>query len=322
MSLGPFQVNRVHVADCLEAMQQLPDECISSVVTDPPYFIEFMGLPWDQVEDLTGFHRAWAEEALRVLKPGGHLLSFAATRTFHRMTVGIEDAGFEVRDLVAWSYGTGYPKGTNVARFMDDPEQALRWQNWNTTLKPAIEPVLLARKPVRGTVCANILEHGVGALDIDGCRVGTGRAGWNGSNGFQNTHAASRYGGLGEGAPRPTVGRYPANLIIDGKVEKDLPGEAGKLFYIPKPSKREKGEANKHPTCKPLQLMRYLVRMTTPPGGVVLDPFAGSGTTILAAWLEGVQGVGFDNDESSVQTANERLDSEEQARLRTGENGR
>jgi site-specific DNA-methyltransferase (adenine-specific) len=151
---------RLMLGDCLERLRELPDNSVDSVVTDPPYGLSFMGKKWDYDVPSVDVWR----ECLRVLKPGGHLLAFAGTRTQHRMAVRIEDAGFEIRDMIAWVYGSGFPKSYNLKD---------EWQGWGTALKPALEPITVARKPLIGTVAQNVLEHGTGAINVDGCRVGT-----------------------------------------------------------------------------------------------------------------------------------------------------
>ena len=408
-------------------MREMPDASVDAVVTDPPYGLSFMGKKWDYdvpSEDV------W-RECLRVLKPGGHLLAFAGTRTQHRMAVRIEDAGFEIRDMIAWVYGSGFPKSLDVSKaidkrkdwasleklgaaikvarnalgisqseaarrvgligegeslggggFMwfetgrlptreewprvkaalelgddfdaafeaaerevvgvaemrdtsevriavtasaDDYDAAARrevaitapatdaarqWSGWGTALKPALEPITVARKPLVGTVAANVLDHGTGALNVDGCRV--------------------------EG------GRWPANLIHDGSDEVvGLLNDAARFFYCAKASKRDRDEGcdglalvthqrgmggampvdddgnardrfkaqsrNHHPTVKPTDLMRYLCRLVTPPSGTVLDPFAGSGSTGKAAALEGFRFIGIEREAEYVEIARARI---------------
>lgn len=211
--------------DCLEALRAMPDASVDSVVTDPPYGLSFMGKKWDY--DVPS-QEIWAE-CLRVLKPGGHLLAFAGTRTQHRMAVRIEDAGFEIRDTIAWVYGSGFPKSHNLDG---------AWQGWGTALKPALEPITVARKPLIGTVAANVEAHGVGALNIDGCRVAGGEQpkacrapGWDSVN-KANASAGYRPGeyqqGCAEYSPS-SLGRWPANLIHDGsdEVVESFPTNAG-----------------------------------------------------------------------------------------------
>lgn len=329
--------------DCLGVLKGMPDNSVDSIVTDPPYGLSFMGKKWDyDVPD-----QAIWEECLRVLKPGGHLLSFAGTRTQHRMAVRIEDAGFEIRDMIAWVYSTGFPKSMDVSKAIDkaagaqreilserinrssfDPEKqggggfqrgtiqvttpatdaARQWQGWGTALKPAIEPITVARKPFKGTVAANVMGWGTGAINIDGCRVGTDGSRTNSSqpraerNGFVN--------GFVEGTE--TVirdkGRWPANLIHDGSYEPtELLGDAARFFYCAKASKKDRGEGNTHPTVKPTDLMAYLCRLVTPPGGVVLDPFMGSGSTGKAAVREGFRFIGIEMDAEYLAIAEARI---------------
>jgi site-specific DNA-methyltransferase (adenine-specific) len=196
-------------------LRALPDCSVDSVVTDPPYGLSFMGKRWDYDVPST---EVWAE-CLRVLKPGGHLLAFAGTRTQHRMAVRIEDAGFEIRDMIAWVYGSGFPKSLDVVKAIGEEDPAARqWQGWGTALKPALEPITVARKPLVGTVAANVLEHGTGAINVDGCRVGTD----GGCKGAGRGPQGAVYGDGLNGAFAPSVpglGRFPANLIHDGSDE-------------------------------------------------------------------------------------------------------
>jgi DNA modification methylase len=359
-------VRQLFLGDCLEVLKGLPDNSVDSVVTDPPYGLSFMGKRWDYdvpSEDI------W-RECLRVLKPGGHLLAFAGTRTQHRMAVRIEDAGFEIRDMIAWVYGSGFPKSLDVSKAIDKAagverevvginedylrrkpngmktagataygysqtqqetdaritapatDAAKQWQGWGSALKPALEPITLARKPFKGTIAKNVLTHGTGALNVDGCRV-------SGSD----AHAAVR--------------RWPANLIHDGSDEVtelfpfsqsrkqsgergtrpggfgdvgasrgskkpngpqyDDKGSAARFFYCAKASKADRGLPNNHPTVKPIELMRYLCRLVTPQGGTVLDPFMGSGTTGKAALLECFAFIGIERDSDYFAIAKDRV---------------
>lgn len=331
--------SKILVGDCLERLKEIPDCSVDSVVTDPPYGLSFMGKRWDY--DVPSVE-VWAE-CLRVLKPGGHMLAFAGTRTQHRMAVRIEDAGFEIRDIIAWVYGSGFPKSHNL-----DGE----WDGWGTALKPALEPITVARKPMAGTVAANVLEHGTGALNIDGCRVEpTGESRKRVGEPSQERRYTDAGGtnfaatpGIRGGDPS---GRWPANLIHDGSegVVAGFPAEAGqraklktrnsdktrntfgafpgtkdanfaphdergsaaRFFYCAKASKADRGEGNNHPTVKPTDLMRYLCRLVTPPGGLVLDPFMGSGSTGKAASLEQFRFVGIEREEQYAQIAENRI---------------
>ncbi len=388
---------QLHHGDCLEVLRSMPDCSVDSIVTDPPYGLSFMGKKWDY--DVPSVE-VWAE-CLRVLKHGGHLLAFAGTRTQHRMAVRIEDAGFEIRDMIAWVYGSGFPKSLDVSKAIDkmdaaEEQQARRyrftewvrttkitarqidditatkmgshytthptqpaimtrehleacrhllgdvpawveqeadirsvesknfaerevvgqkemidtrkaragftgsthspdydgsrrvvditapatdaakqWEGWGTALKPALEPITVARKPLVGTVAENVLQYGTGAINVDGGRV--------------------------EG------NRWPANFIHDGSEEAtDLLKDSARYFYCAKASKADRGE-NHHPTVKPTDLMRYLCRLVTPPNGIVLDPFNGSGSTGCAAVLEGFQYIGIEREAEYIAISEKRI---------------
>jgi site-specific DNA-methyltransferase (adenine-specific) len=352
----------IHVGDCLEVMRGMADASVDAIVTDPPYGLSFMGKRWDYDVPST---EIWAE-CLRILKPGGYLLAFAGTRTQHRMAVRIEDAGFEIRDMIAWVYGSGFPKSHNGP-----------WGG--TALKPALEPITVARKPLHGTVVANWREHGTGALNIDACRIAT-------SESTVRARTEHDLGRLNDDGWTPTpglngsdAGRWPANLIHDGSDEvlaafPVAPGQQGDLrghsrdrvslgiygdmgaardaiagadggsaarfFYCAKATnadrdaglegfnksaagmasntsgqhltRRDEGyqvasRANHHPTVKPTDLMRYLCRLVTPRGGLVLDPFAGSGSTGRAALMEGFQFIGIELDPEYAAIAEARI---------------
>jgi site-specific DNA-methyltransferase (adenine-specific) len=329
--------SKILVGDCLERLKEIPDCSVDSVVTDPPYGLSFMRKRWDY--DVPSVE-VWAE-CLRVLKPGGHVLAFGGTRTQHRMAVRIEDAGFEIRDIIAWVYGSGFPKSHNLDG---------KWDGWGTALKPALEPITVARKPLVGAVASNVLEYGTGALNIDGCRVEpTGESRERVGEPSQERRYTDAGGtnfaatpGIRGGNPS---GRWPANLIHDGsdEVTSLLPttmsasekygtrssstaifgsgqkiqktdarggsgiGSAARFFYCAKASKRDRGEGNNHPTVKPTDLMRYLCRLVTPPGGLVLDPFMGSGSTGKAASLEQFRFVGIEREAQYAQIAENRI---------------
>jgi len=355
---------RLFHGDCLDALRQLPDASVDSVVTDPPYGLSFMGKRWDY--DVPSVE-IWAE-CLRVLKPGGHLLAFAGTRTQHRMAVRIEDAGFEIRDMIAWVYGSGFPKSLDVSKAIDKAagaerevlgytanarpnrvgketklsgaqtiggeitapatDAARQWQGWGTALKPSLEPITVARKPLFSAgVAANVLEHGTGALNIDGCRVG-----------LREKRLLNRSGSIGYGGSEPQgmvedggCGRWPANLIHDGSEEvTGLLGDAARFFYTPKTDGTDRNEgvggvggvgalrdgnraskpvANHHPTVKPTDLMQYLCRLVTPPGGTVLDPFMGSGSTGKAAQMEGFGFIGCEREAEYFAIAKARIET-------------
>ncbi len=315
-------INLMH-GDCLEVLRTLPDNSVDSVVTDPPYGLSFMGKKWDY--DVPAVE-VWAE-CLRVLKPGGHLLAFAGTRTQHRMAVRIEDAGFEIRDMIAWVYGSGFPKSLDVSKAIDKAggtldgayditapatEAAQQWQGWGTALKPAMEMITMARKPLVGTVAENVLAHGTGAINVDGCRVGCEARPVMVRT--ETVVSATSMNGQSTGATSSgeltTSGRWPANLIHDGSEEPcALLGDAARFFYCAKASKRDREDNNNHPTVKPTDLMRYLCRLVTPPGGVVLDPFMGSGSTGKAAMLEGFQFIGIDISDEYLEIARARINA-------------
>lgn len=498
--------------DCLDTLAGVADASVDSCVTDPPYGIEFMGKEWDKPHELwsdktngglglprfaaQGPHQArafqaWFEEVatelLRVLKPGGHLLSFGGTRMYHRMTCAIEDAGFEVRDVVTWHYASGFPKSLDVSKAIDkaagatrevvgvredfaaranrkrvgtswadanvadgsfsNPDQvgqitapatpaAQQWAGWGTALKPASEPIVVARKPLSGTVAATVLAHGTGALNIDGCRIGSTRPPTTGTGTSPAWRAAE---GRTDHQERENdtdtaKGRWPSNVVfshaedceelspgtsVTMRAEADLPdirggrynsatetirrevstykdvaavwdcvegcpvaeldrqsgvsksraadrgimgrhdagspetkrlkddsagvrghddtGGASRFYFVAKPAKRERvgaasclrcdhaygfsapgpgscpicgglpGAVELHPTVKPLELMRYLVRLVTPPGGTVLEPFAGSGTTVEAAMLEGFSVIACEKTPEYLPLIHERV---------------
>jgi DNA modification methylase len=342
--------------DCRVALARMSDNSVDSVVTDPPYEYGFMGKAWDSTG--IAFNVGMWREVFRVLKPGGYLLSFGATRTVHRIACAIEDAGFEIRDQLAWMFGSGFPKSLNVGG------------GWGTALKPAMEPVIVARKPLIGTVVANVLEWGTGAINIDGCRIGDEVITAHGGG----VEGGRTYGG-GKGLPaieagaNPHVGRWPSHIILDEEagamldaqtgtltsglmkagtqrdgigymgglgteVRNDTHGDSGgasRFFYCPKADgaqrdagledlpvapraelvdreadsagidnpragagRTSEGRRNIHPTVKPIDLMRYLCTLVTPVGGTVLDPFCGSGSTLVGGILGGFNVIGID----------------------------
>jgi DNA modification methylase len=488
---GLIKETTLLLGDCLDKLKELEDNSIDSVVTDSPYGLSFMGKKWDYDVPST---EIW-EECMRVLKPGGHLLSFAGSRTYHRMAVRIEDAGFEIRDQIMWIYGSGFPKSHNIGKAVDkiggksigwfgqwlrdwreennitqkeiaklfpsktggltgcvanwelglniptteqfntiienfdlpfeNIEELEReivgtknsacfgnedrhtigasksvevditkgnseWEGWGTALKPAHEPIVMARKPIVGTVANNVLEYGVGGINIDGCRVSyqseaDEKSSIPGSNVVNEKN--SMFGINGETYEHNTEGRFPANIILDeeaGKILDEQSGDRGngwkknygatdyngkqydsstqqcvfgggftgkntyadsggasRFFYCPKASKKDRDEGleveakvikgrdegqdkmavaykarpterqNIHPTVKPTDLMQYLIRLVTPKGGIVLDPFMGSGSTGKAAIKEGMIFVGIEREDEYYQIAKQRIEHEQ-----------
>ncbi|MGI8765702.1 MAG: DNA-methyltransferase [Gemmatimonadaceae bacterium] len=412
----------IHHGDCLEVMPTLDADSVDAIVTDPPYHLTdiartfqgksgsidartgrqrsesrrksagFMGKAWDG-GDVAFRPETWAE-ALRVAKPGAYLVAFGGTRTFHRLTCAIEDAGWEIRDCLMFLHGQGFPKSLDVSKAIDKAagaerevigfdaakhrpnrdkhllagqpggggklkadngatttapatDAARQWDGFGTALKPSFEPIILARKPLIGTVAANVQEHGTGALNIDGCRIGTEVLSAHGGG----RNDVPRCYGAGKGIPsilagsNPRVGRWPANVVLDecaaelldrqsgavgnhggagaylsrsgfgGGIVTPAPSDTGgasRFFYCAKASQSERnaglnGERCTHPTVKPLALMRWLARLTTPPGGVVLDPFAGSGSTGIGTLQQGYSFIGIEREAAYVEIARKRI---------------
>jgi len=295
----------VYLGDCVASMAAMSAASVDSIVTDPPYELGFMGKTWD-ASGIAYSVEMW-REALRVLKPGGHLLAFSGSRTYHRMVCAIEDAGFEIRDQIMWVYGSGFPKSHNL-----DGD----WKGWGTALKPAHEPIVVARKPLIGTVASNVSAHGTGAINVDGCRVMHVTV--EGGTLAQNTHLRAQVKKSGgqifamgdESYQADTFGRWPANLIHDGSDEvlAAFPQDAGRFYYAAKASKADRSDGNTHPTVKPTDLMRYLCRLVTPPGGVVLDPFMGSGSTGKACMHEGFRFIGCELSPEYMEIALRRIE--------------
>ncbi len=439
---------RVLLSDCVAAMRQLPEASVDAIVTDPPYELGFMGRAWD-ASGIAYSLDLW-QEALRVLRPGGHLLAFGGTRTYHRMTCAVEDAGFEVRDSLHWFYGSGFPKSLDVGRAIDEAlctlpgrhywheaslpkgakaepgdhvcprtPQGESWDGWGTALKPAHEPIVLARKPLAGEaiVAVSVLEQGTGGLNVDGCRIGFTSDADKGSAKPQG-RATAKIGALAGGTqhdgersefgPDDAAGRWPPNVLLThdpncngacvlgcpvaaldqqsgntgaqarvkgteprsktdaifgkfaGRLEGEFYGDRGgasrffptftwdpvldvPFLYCAKPARSERdaglddvmpttsGEAtereddsagtkspragagrnggakNFHPTVKPIRLMEWLCRLVTPPGGLIVDPFLGSGTTGCAAVRQGFNFIGIELEEPYVQIAVRRI---------------
>ena len=319
---------KLYNEDCMKQMQEMIDDGIQvdSVVTDPPYGIHFMGKDWDKFKgtkvtksqvvtnlgagmrmtthkenmDFQKWCNEWAILCLELLKPGGYILAFSSSRTYHHLACGIESAGFEVRDQLMWLYGSGFPKSMNIGK------------GWGTALKPAHEPVVMARKPVEGTVANNVLKHGTGGINIDDCRIDLsegddprlgGKGTWKTDKMANNVYGD--YEGKESGSSE--LGRFPANVMHDG-----LEQEWARFFYCPKVSKDERNRGlnkNNHPTDKPIELMKYLCRLVTPKGGIVLDPFMGSGSTGMAAKDEGFDFVGIEREEEYFGIAEARINA-------------
>lgn len=289
------------IGDAREKLRGIADCMIDAVVTDPPYELGFMGKSWDAT-GIANDVAMWCE-VFRTLKPGGHVVAFGGSRTYHRMTCAIEDAGFEVRDSLQWLYGNGFPKSRATA------------------LKPAHEPIVLARKPLIGTVDSNIAAYGTGGMNIDACRIETSEI--RPLTSIQRPHDefgtfAERGGRLrstGSGANHP-LGRWPANILLDERAASMLDEQSGLLgasrfFYCAKASASERSagvdKKNTHPTVKPIALMRWLCRLITPLYGIVLDPFTGSGTTGIAAVYENLGFIGIEIDPDYARIADARL---------------
>ena len=363
-----MEINRIYNEDCLECMKTLSDNSVDSVVTDPPYELGFMGKSWDSTG--IAYNVEMWKEVLRVLKPGGHLLAFGGTRTYHRMACAIEDAGFEIRDQMQWIYGSGFPKNMDISKAIDKKlgktrevigqyqypdgkprvnheqhkgtsfmsggkagkpieapasDEAKQWDGWGTALKPANEPIVVARKPLsEKTVAANVLRWGTGGLNIGGCRIGT-KVRFNDGAGNKpggNALMMSKKEMPQDFKGTPCVGRFPANIILDEVAGELLDAQTGTLasgggentgcasrfFYCAKAAKKERGEGNVHPTVKPLKLMKYLVKLVTPPKGVVLDPFTGSGTTAIACMNTKRNFIGFEMDKGYYDIACKRIE--------------
>jgi DNA modification methylase len=300
-------------ADCLTLLPELPAGSVEAVITDPPYGIGFGGEAWDggaltDAATFQGWTSAWAAEALRVLKPGGWLAAFGIPRTFHRLVAGVEDAGFEVRDQLLWLYAQGVPKAHRRADGLAG------------ALKPAYEPVLLARKPFEGTLDANLAKHGVGALQIDTARVPRREGGqgfWPANVALSHDWRCRR--GLCEPDCPVTlidtpVGRQISRLFYASKAaraEREAGCEALPLCEVPiypRGGGSVRLVRNTHPTVKPLALMRWLTRLLCPPGGTVLDPFAGSGSTGAACVLEGRRFIGIERDDRYLPIARARIE--------------
>ena len=326
--------------DNRQTLKTIADNSVDAIVTDPPYGIDFLGKSWDAN---TGALETY-QECLRVLKPGGHILAFSAARTYHHLAITLEQAGFEIRDQIMWIYGSGFPKSQDVGKNNQMPD----WQGWGTSLKPAHEPIALARKPTKLSIAKNVQKWGVGALNIDATRIpydgpndkpvphgGKARQhkdnpGWMADNtGYK----------IIENPEINAIGRFPSNVI--GEIP-----DYQKYFYCPKVSRKERHmgfdltdiptnpngildnkdengnqvlaidnkrtgftPGNNHPTVKPVELMKYLIKLITPPGGTVLDPFNGSGSTGMAAVELGHAYIGCELDPNYVDISKKRIEA-------------
>jgi DNA modification methylase len=361
--------------DCLDVMKQLIEDGVQldSIVCDPPYHLTsivdrfgkegsapaqhgtdgafaraskgFMGKEWDGGD--IAFRKETWELAMKLLKPGGHLLAFSGSRTYHRMAVAIEDAGFEIRDQIMWLYGSGFPKSHNISKAIDkaagvefsskpaegvgfmgpdgpggynvtqnqmtregeSTPEAQEWEGWGTALKPAHEPIVLARKPIaEKSIADNVLKHGTGAINIGDCKVGE-EVRHNPSSKGDNAIYSEMKGVEDDG--RDTISRFPANVIHNGLNE-----DWAHYFYCPKTSTEERTEINDHPTVKPQELMKYLCRLVTPKKGLIMDLFMGSGSTGVAAKTEGFSFIGIEKDPDYFKICETRInDAQETATL-------
>lgn len=344
----------LYLGDCVEVMKSWPGASFDSLVTDPPAGIKFSNRSWDSDKGGRDKWIAWLAQVsgqmLRLLKPGAWGLVWALPRTSHWTAMGLEDGGFEIRDIKHHLFGSGFPKSTDRATIPAE------WEGWNTALTPAAEHWILVRKPADGTLAENLQTYGCGAMNVDGCRIDPGRwpknvilseevaveldeqAGHREPNGTigPNTAAAAAARGIGVAFGPHIAARGPWESYGDS-------GGVSRYFYVAKPSRAEReagcdylpfktagettgrvdgsaglknpragagrtsGARNHHPTCKSITLMQYLVRLVTPPGGVVLDPFCGSGTTGIAALKEGFRFVGIDLQADHLAIANARI---------------
>lgn len=418
---------KIYNADCLQKLDELEADSIDSIVTDPPYELNFMGKGWDNAG--VSFKPDTWEKCLRVLKPGGYLLAFGGSRTYHRIACAIEDAGFEIRDTIMWLYGSGFPKSMDISKMLDKKEGnereiightnnagiakyappdttgshiwtgnlrsnkaignlAKQWQGWGTALKPAFEPIIVARKPFKGSCIDNVLKYGVGVINIDECRVPFNNDKWNTQKSGKSSRAyqseeTTTAGGV---CTANDLGRFPANVILTydetdfvevcsgfpytkGDNRKSKPtydksiwgnaksvesnslysdsGSASRYFYCAKANKKDRNEGlelfeknttndgrhksidnpfqrgktmrnNTHPTVKPTELMQYLIRLVTPRGGYILDPFMGSGSTGKAVMYEnkernaGYKFIGIEKELEYYKIAEARITYEEE----------
>lgn len=299
----------LRLGDCIEVMKTLPDNSVDSIVCDPPYHLTstkgskkgFMGKEWDG-GDIAFRTEVW-EQALRVLKPGGHLLAFGGSRTYHRLAVAIEDAGFEIRDQILWIYGSGFPKSLNIGKKVEG------YEGWGTALKPAHEPIVMARKPLsEKSVALNVLEWGTGGININESRIegGVRTTPIHSEDKKEDNTLFGLHKTIQHERIETTEGRFPANVMFDDNTDENWK----RYFYCPKASKKEKGEFNTHPTTKPILLMEYLIKLITPKGGVIMDCFMGSGSTGVAAIRNEYSFIGIEKETEYMNIAEKRINYE------------
>lgn len=353
-------INKIIEGDCLEVMKQLPENIVDSVVTDPPYGIGIV--KWDYFgsrnkarEQLYEFTKSWGSECIRLMKPGAFLISFSSTKTSHIMSYGLEDAGFILRNTIAWVYATGYIKGYNLGRKAKQLNYEVKqeYYKYNTEIKPAFEPILVFQKPLsEKTYLDNYIKWGVGVFNLEDTKHDTGVM--TGEHKTKTTPASRIFERFKNSPIPPSTFRYPCNFIHDGSEEVlnqfAITGYKDKavLFYVPKPTPVERDygltpnptlfdqqtqltpkkkehefclqyyegksrketsipKFNNHPTVKPIDLIRYLIRLVTPKNGIVLDPFAGSGTTGIAAISENNRYILIEKEPEYANIAKERL---------------
>ena len=324
----------------IDILKTYPDEYFDAIVTDPPYGIEFLGKDWDKN---TGAMETW-EQCYRVLKPGGHMLAFSAARTYHNLATNVEMAGFEIRDQLMWLYGSGFPKAQDIGKQLDERGVENDFHGWKTALKPAHEPIVMARKPFKGSTIDNVIKNGLGALNIDASRIPAQDKSKFPEGEYTTDTTVGSIRSETRTADENPDARYPSNVL--GEIP-----DYQKFFYCPKVNRAERhygfdelpetelmnnptemrnhplwepsiGKnphrlmakirehnkiANNHPTVKPVELMKYLVKLVTPKGGRVLDPFNGSGSTGMACVELGYDYVGCELDADYVEIARKRI---------------
>ncbi len=309
--------NQVHCSDSIEFSKTLAIK-VDSIVTDPPYGINYQGNDWDQYKNCISFDPETWKNISIPLKPGGYIVIFGASKTFHRLVCAVEDSGLAVRDQLMWLYGMGMPKSSNVGKKLPD------WKGWGTGLKPCYEPILLAQKPpTETTIVKNVEKHGVGAINIEESRLESGR--WPGNilhDGSDEVEEEfSKFGERGNGWKRnygveDYQGRQYKGGVFGGggyigETTYADEGTASRFFYSTKSSVKERTHDktidNDHPTVKNLELMKYLIKLVTPKDGIVYDPFTGSGTTLLAAKFLDYDFIGVELDEKYVEISKKRL---------------